>query len=561
MPRFPAVSVEEIFEELKGKEIFEPNGTLVSSTERVWKRASLRLNNKITPTTLRFYVAKDWKNLRQKLKTYNTQYGKHGFIYTSSRLIDRCLEMKFDMSIPKERWELIKPVVDEQGKKRLRKGWQRQVAEVILEKTELPCLFTNLKGTTYRSTNDFKFNGDCSECGNPISGVYFFQYGMHGFEIATRNTKNIEHQDKLPPISNIEMTDSLAQKSAQKRKIDEGCQSTKEKGLNTKTDTTKVEVKPFHHMVTRRHSAKLRKECQSENQQSTKPSNTNFITIIIPHGITPGEPNVSAKILETQTAQGTPGDGQCENNIEQHMEPIQAEKIDDAHTTQVVQHEDLQVISDSAEETPVVQTPETQNGVPVQESIQIELAQMPQTSHETHTEEPNQVEQAQMPQTPHEIHTEEPNQIEQAKMLQTSHGTHTNEPNQVEQAQMPRTSHEIHTDEPNQVEQAKMPHTPHEFVNEEPNHVEQTQIIEISQEIQEEIEIEEPNLRELKHDIQFATKIENQVLFQASSQIATANDFQTSHEIQNEIQIPAQKIIEHLGESQSDLENQNWIPT
>ena len=99
MPRPPAASVTQIFEVLKKENIFNKDGNVKKKSDKIWKRASVLLNNVIISSTLYFYVTKNWNGLGDKLKEYwsPNEYCDNDDKLKNERekIIDKCIEITF----------------------------------------------------------------------------------------------------------------------------------------------------------------------------------------------------------------------------------------------------------------------------------------------------------------------------------------------------------------------------------------------------------------------------------------------------------------------------------
>ncbi|XP_016842935.1 uncharacterized protein LOC107981466 [Nasonia vitripennis] len=173
MPRCTATSVEQIFEILQKKIVFNKNGSIVKKSDKLWKEASSSIKNVVCGTTLYFYVAKDWNGLATKLKEYYRQNENPecaASVKKDSKIIDDCPKLVFTIIFDRTEWLGLQPILKEE-KKILPEGWTHLIMKKIWMSQQIPCPYSFKKGYVSSKNNTIKFHGSCKECGNSISGI------------------------------------------------------------------------------------------------------------------------------------------------------------------------------------------------------------------------------------------------------------------------------------------------------------------------------------------------------------------------------------------------------
>lgn len=143
--------------------------TLKCRSDIVWKEASTKISDKLSPDTLNFYVRTNRWNLRTNLRKHfniiveeeerevmdissesniSQEFQPFSFVENNNKLP----KFWFDLSLSKEQWKSISPIskiYKEKGTKGktykvLNIGWTDIISEACFLKNKLPCAYVNM---------------------------------------------------------------------------------------------------------------------------------------------------------------------------------------------------------------------------------------------------------------------------------------------------------------------------------------------------------------------------------------------------------------------------------
>lgn len=202
MPRPAALSpyqIESVFQTINP---FLGNGKVIRKSDKLWKQASLQLHNLVNGTTLYFYITKDWNNLKTKLTKYWAEKGAFKPNFQKEKpvyIIDSYEEKVFYFTYPEEKWNELKPIINEKDPSRfqLPKGWTHRVENMIIQATKTLCPFMFKKGWIVKKDDTIKITGKCNECGNEVK-VLCDSFINRTFVIKTKDSSGIKHFSKRP---------------------------------------------------------------------------------------------------------------------------------------------------------------------------------------------------------------------------------------------------------------------------------------------------------------------------------------------------------------------------